>query len=77
MFETFDANHDGTVSFEELRLSLDALGRKPTEKQIRHMIEIVGGNPEAGINFEEFCQFMAIHADYLKFVEFKQAQGDM
>jgi hypothetical protein len=65
MFETFDANHDGTVSFEELKLSLDALGRKPTEVQIKHMIDIVGGNHEAGINFEEFCQFMAIHSDYL------------
>merc|ERR1711871_1317991 len=68
MFNAFDQNHDGTVSWEELTTSLEALGRKPTDSQLDEMIARVGGHHDR-INFEEFCKFMAIHADYLAYVD--------
>mmetsp|Transcript_20738 Transcript_20738/g.66163 ORF Transcript_20738/g.66163 Transcript_20738/m.66163 type:complete len:228 (+) Transcript_20738:197-880(+) len=58
-FMHFDADHSGTIESWELKGILEALGQKPTDQEILHMISEVDDNDSNSIEFSEFLQVMA------------------
>jgi len=58
-FIQFDADHSGTIESWELKAVLEALGQKPTDQEILHMISEVDDNDSNSIEFSEFLQVMA------------------
>ena len=58
-FMQFDADHSGTIECWELKGILEALGQRPTDQEILHMISEVDDNDSNSIEFSEFLQMMA------------------
>ena len=58
-FRAFDTDHSGTIESWELKGILEALGQKPTDQEILHMISEVDDNDSNSIEFSEFLQVMA------------------
>jgi len=51
---SFDANHDGFIDREELRIALSKIGNEPTHDDIDDMIKEADKDGDGKISFEEF-----------------------
>ncbi|XP_074662442.1 uncharacterized protein LOC141914989 [Tubulanus polymorphus] len=57
-FHFFDKDGNGHISVEELGISMRALGKNPSEAEIKTMIEEVDVNGNGTIEFGEFISLM-------------------
>ncbi|RLN49631.1 hypothetical protein BBJ29_010143 [Phytophthora kernoviae] len=58
-FETFDANHDGFISSNELEHILHVLGNKRIGRdEIYKIIQAADKNDDGKIDYDEFCDLM-------------------
>uniref|UniRef100_A0A6B2LQ24 EF-hand domain-containing protein n=1 Tax=Arcella intermedia TaxID=1963864 RepID=A0A6B2LQ24_9EUKA len=57
-FSIFDKNGDGSISREELKVVLEAIGQKPSDAELDRLIYEVDLNNNGEIDFEEFLQMM-------------------
>ena len=58
-FSLFDRNGDGTISNRELGLTMRSLGHKPTETELKDMIDEVDQDGSRCIDFPEFLTLMS------------------
>jgi len=58
VFESFDKNGDGSISKDELKVALNALGQTPTEVELVSMIRDADKDFSGTIDFDEFTQMM-------------------
>eukprot|EP00938_MAST-03A_sp_MAST-3A-sp1_P003772 g3772.t1 len=56
-FIIFDRDADGTVSMDELKLGLAALGRAPEDDALKKLVADAGGSD--GLTHEQFQKFMS------------------
>ena len=57
-FKIFDKDGDGTVSWEEIYKTLQALGQDVSEQACKMMIESVDDDKNGTIDFDEFKKMM-------------------
>jgi len=57
-FSIFDKNGDGGISIGELRIFLETLGQKPTDREVAALMKEVDSNGNGEIDFDEFLQMM-------------------
>jgi len=57
-FSIFDKNGDGGISNDELRIFLETLGQKPSDKDIAMLMKEVDEDGNGEIDFDEFIQMM-------------------
>jgi len=57
-FSIFDKNGDGGISVDELRIFLETLGQKPTDKEVQSLMAEVDEDGNNEIDFDEFLQMM-------------------
>ncbi|XP_066928116.1 calmodulin-like isoform X1 [Clytia hemisphaerica] len=58
-FALFDKDGDGTISSTELETILKSLGQKPTQSELRDMINEVDADGNGTVDFSEFLTMMA------------------
>ncbi|CAH1179956.1 unnamed protein product [Phaedon cochleariae] len=58
-FMLFDKDEDGTVTVAELGVVMRSLGQRPTETELRDMVDEVDSDGNGTIEFNEFLQMMA------------------
>ncbi|KAG6883952.1 hypothetical protein C0993_002548, partial [Termitomyces sp. T159_Od127] len=59
IFATFDADNDGTITQDELKVVMHRLGQTTTEDELREMIRKVNTNKNGRIDFDEFLRLMS------------------
>jgi len=57
-FSIFDKNGDGCISPDELRIFMETLGQKPTEKMVEALMREIDSDQDGEIDFDEFLQMM-------------------
>lgn len=57
-FQIFDADGDGHITSEELRLIMENLGEKLTDEEISDMVKEADMDGDGEINYEEFVKMM-------------------
>ena len=57
-FEVFDADGDGHINAEELKIVLEAAGRKMTEEEVRAKIAEVDEDGAGELEYDEFLALM-------------------
>lgn len=57
-FQIFDADGNGKITSEELRLIMENLGEKLTEEEIEDMVKEADIDGDGEINYEEFVRMM-------------------
>ena len=57
-FEVFDADGDGHINAEELKIVLEAAGRKMTEDEVKEKIAEVDEDGAGELEYDEFLQLM-------------------
>lgn len=55
----FDKDEDGTISVTELAVVMRSLGQRPSENEVRDMINEFDQNGNGTIEFNEFLQMMS------------------
>lgn len=55
----FDKDEDGTITMAELGVVMRSLGQRPTETELRDMINEVDEDGNGTIEFNEFLQMMS------------------
>ncbi|KAH7100031.1 calmodulin [Auriculariales sp. MPI-PUGE-AT-0066] len=58
-FSLFDKDRDGTISSKDLGEVLRAIGKTPTEEQLKQMIQQVDDNHSGSIEINEFIKLMS------------------
>lgn len=53
-FDDFDMDKNGTVSFEELKQAVAALGMTAEEDSLRSMFNLADTNDDGQLSFEEY-----------------------
>jgi len=57
-FKMFDEDGDGTITTKELGRVMETLGQKPTEQELRDMINEVDSDGNGEIDFDEFLDLL-------------------
>lgn len=55
----FDKDEDGTITMAELGVVMRSLGQRPTETELRDMVNEVDQDGNGTIEFNEFLQMMS------------------
>nr|CAI5831612.1 unnamed protein product [Callosobruchus analis] len=55
----FDKDEDGTITVAELGVVMRSLGQRPTETELRDMVNQVDSDGNGTIEFNEFLQMMS------------------
>ncbi|CAH1956210.1 unnamed protein product [Acanthoscelides obtectus] len=58
-FMLFDKDEDGTITVAELGVVMRSLGQRPTETELRDMVNQVDSDGNGTIEFNEFLQMMS------------------
>uniref|UniRef100_A0A4D5R9R9 Calglandulin n=1 Tax=Scolopendra viridis TaxID=118503 RepID=A0A4D5R9R9_SCOVI len=58
-FMLFDKDEDGTITSSELGVVMRSLGQRPTENELRDMVNEVDVDGNGTIEFNEFLQMMS------------------
>ncbi|CAG9826570.1 unnamed protein product [Diabrotica balteata] len=58
-FMLFDKDEDGTITMAELGVVMRSLGQRPTETELRDMVNEVDQDGNGTIEFNEFLQMMS------------------
>lgn len=58
-FMLFDKDEDGTISVTELAVVMRSLGQRPSETELRDMVNEWDANGNGTIEFNEFLQMMS------------------
>lgn len=58
-FMLFDKDEDGTISMSELGVVMRSLGQRPSETELRNMVDAFDQNGNGTIEFNEFLQMMS------------------
>ncbi|XP_076634356.1 calmodulin-alpha isoform X5 [Colletes latitarsis] len=58
-FMLFDKDEDGTITMAELGVVMRSLGQRPSETELRDMVNEVDQNGNGTIEFNEFLQMMS------------------
>lgn len=58
-FMLFDKDEDGTISVTELAVVMRSLGQRPSETELRDMVNEWDQNGNGTIEFNEFLQMMS------------------
>ncbi|KAE8745355.1 hypothetical protein FOCC_FOCC007904 [Frankliniella occidentalis] len=58
-FMLFDRDEDGTITMAELGVVMRSLGQRPTETELRDMVNEVDQDGNGTIEFNEFLQMMS------------------
>jgi len=59
VFMLFDKDEDGSITLAELAVVMRSLGQRPTETELRNMVNDVDQNDNGMIEFNEFLQMMS------------------
>ncbi|CAG9802101.1 unnamed protein product [Chironomus riparius] len=59
VFMLFDKDEDGSITMAELAVVMRSLGQRPTETELRNMVNDVDQNDNGMIEFNEFLQMMS------------------
>ncbi|KAF4362473.1 hypothetical protein CsatB_001399 [Cannabis sativa] len=71
VFNHFDSNKDGKISWEELAKALKALGLGSSEEEVRDRMKEIDGDNDGFISFDELFAFQCAHPDLMKNVSDK------
>lgn len=55
----FDKDEDGTISISEMGVLMRSLGQRPSEDEVRDMVNEFDQNGNGTIEFNEFLQMMS------------------
>ncbi|KAG5683701.1 hypothetical protein PVAND_012967 [Polypedilum vanderplanki] len=59
VFMLFDKDEDGSITMAELAVVMRSMGQRPTETELRNMVNDVDQNDNGMIEFNEFLQMMS------------------
>ena len=59
LFDQWDGNGDGSIDAAELLAAMRAMGRDPTDEEVKHKIAAVDKGRSGTIEFSEFCQMIS------------------
>ncbi|CAO1393485.1 unnamed protein product [Diamesa serratosioi] len=60
VFMLFDKDEDGSITMTELAVVMRSLGQRPSENELRNMVNEVDMNSNGMIEFNEFLQMMSL-----------------
>jgi len=60
VFGILDLDGGGSIEEDELKIGLDAIGRKPTDAELKKMLLEVDESGDGEVDFAEFLQFMMV-----------------
>ena len=58
IFDQFDKDKDGKISWKELANAMESMGQNPTDEEINEMMREVDLNQDGKIDFDEFMILM-------------------
>uniref|UniRef100_A0A0B6YU17 EF-hand domain-containing protein n=1 Tax=Arion vulgaris TaxID=1028688 RepID=A0A0B6YU17_9EUPU len=64
LFDVIDRNRDGIITVGELEHTMRALGQKPTEEELKKMIDNADLDGNGKIDFQEFTVIMSRQKKY-------------
>jgi Ca2+-binding EF-hand superfamily protein len=57
-FDMFDSDHDGKLTFSDIKNLMNTIGEKMTDQEIKLLIKAADLDKDGFINFQEFVQAM-------------------
>merc|ERR1719191_48106 len=63
LFREKDKDGSGTINNDEILSLLESLGYRPTEKAVKHVIQMVDKDGNGDLDFEEFTALMKIYRE--------------
>ncbi len=60
VFGILDLDGGGSIEEDELKVGLDAIGRRPTDRELKSMLLEVDESGDGEVDFAEFLQFMMV-----------------
>lgn len=60
VFETYDVDHDGLISKQDLSEVCDSLGMTQTEEQLSELFDMLDEDRDGQVTLDDFCKKLTV-----------------